>query len=120
MKTTTTMLLELQTRFGYAKDRIKTDGDWIIVYSEAEKKHVRLIIKTATEGSSEQAVSRANAALLRKAHQVGADYALGVIGNMHGGFRFAYHTRGRHDGALAGGLPAADGKLLPWKSSAGE
>ena len=115
MKTRNMLVRELQTRFGYTRDQMKVEDSHIVVYSDMDKSRVRMLVGALPENVEERKLDAAHDRLLRRAHKVRADYALGVVGTWGGGFRSAFHTRGRHDGALAGGLPTADGRLLPWK-----
>jgi hypothetical protein len=94
MSPTRAVVQELETRFGYSRQQMETKGNWIVVYSEAERKHVRLLVEALPEKTSEKAFVRANKALIVKAHRLGSDYALGVVGTRSGGFRSAFRTAG--------------------------
>ena len=115
MTTQTAILIELNTRFGFFDQQIQAKGNWIVVYSEAEKKHVRLLVRTLPTTSSEKAFVQSNTALIRKAHCLGADYAMGVVGTWKRGFRSAFRTAGLRDGGPAWKLPGADGTFLSLK-----
>ena len=113
MKTTMIMLSELQKRFGYSNAQMEAKGDWIVVYSAAEKKHVRLIVGTLPLSASLKDFERRYTSLIRKAHHLGSDYGLVVAGTYKGGFRVGVRTGGARDGGPAWKLPGGNGKFVP-------